>query len=419
MLVSFDFIDIFGQLTYLGVKYLLLLRLWNYIRGYVIILVEGYFLEKFMNICTHRQILLWDIKRQKNCILILKVSIKGFKLLRPVARKTKCRVRIVKKKGLPFLFNRYRKRKTFFAGAVLFVLLVYFMTSFIWSVEITGNEELETKYIEGVLSGFGVKPGVLKYSIDTKKAVSDMMLGLEELSWISIDVKGTKVKVQLRERIIPPELVPKDKPCDIIAAKDGFINQIIVRDGIEAVAVGETVRKGQVLISGSIPVKNEKDRFRLVHAMGTVKARTWYEVECPVILEVEERSRTGREYVDYSVILFTKKIDLFHKKDKYETNDYEEKNRMLSIGENMVFPFELIEKKYSEVELYTVRVDEEDARKQAEENAHKGIMDLKPEAAEVIKTDLKYIDDELEGLKVKLTVECLEDIGITKEIGGK
>ena len=184
---------------------MLLLRLWNYIRGYVIIVVEGYFLEKFMNICTHRQILLWDIMRHKSTILTMKVSINGFKLLRTVARKSKCRVRIVRKKGLPFLFNRYRRRKAFVEGAVVFVFVVYLMTSFIWNVEITGNKELETSYIESMLSSHGIRPGVLKYSIDTKKIVSDLMLGEEKLSWISIDVRGTKVKIQLRERVIPPK----------------------------------------------------------------------------------------------------------------------------------------------------------------------------------------------------------------------
>ena len=397
---------------------MLLLRLWNYIRGYVIILVEGYFLEKFMNICTRRQILLWDIRRHKNCILTMKVTINGFKLLRTIARKSKCRVRIVRKKGLPFLFSRYRRRKAFVAGAVLFVGLVYLMTSFIWSVEITGNEELETSYIESILSFHGIKPGVLKYGIDTKKTVSKIMLDVEKLSWISIDVRGTKVKVQLRERIIPPEVVPKDEPCNIVATKEGIIKQFIVTDGIEAAAPGDTVKKGDLLISGKIPVKNEKDKFRLVHAMGTVKARTWYEEEYPVEREVIERVRTGKEYVDYSVVLFTKSIDMFHKKDKYPNYESAENKRKLSVGEDLIFPFELVEMKYYEIDLRTIKISEEDARRNAEENALKLIMEQKPENAEIVKTNIKYGDDELEGLKVRITVECIEEIGIEEAIGG-
>ena len=292
------------------------------------------------------------------------------------------------------------------------------MTSFIWSVEITGNEELETTYVESILASHGIKPGVLKYGIDTKKTVSDMMLDMERLSWISIDVKGTKVKVQLRERIIPPVVVPKDEPCNIVATKDGIIKQSVVADGIEAAAPGDTVKKGDILISGKIPFKNEKDKFRLVHAMGTVKARTWYEEEYPVEQEVIEIVKTGNEYVDYSVVLFTKMFDLFHRKDRYENYESVENKRKLSVGEDLVFPFELVERKYVELTLQTRKISEEDARRTAEENALKLIMEQKPESAEIVKTDVKYKEDELEGIKAVVTMECIEEIGVTEAIGG-
>jgi len=85
---------------------MLILRLWNYIRGYVIIIVKGYFLEKFINICTRRQILLWDIKMRGSGVMTLKISISGFKMLQPIARKTNCSVRIMHKRGLPIIFSR-------------------------------------------------------------------------------------------------------------------------------------------------------------------------------------------------------------------------------------------------------------------------------------------------------------------------
>ena len=86
---------------------MLLMRLWNYLRGYVIIVVEGYFLEKFINMCTHRQIYLWDVKASGNCVMTLKASIKGFKRMPwqerqigPGEMPCKC-----------VIINRYRKRK--------------------------------------------------------------------------------------------------------------------------------------------------------------------------------------------------------------------------------------------------------------------------------------------------------------------
>jgi len=398
---------------------MLLLRLWNYIRGYVIILVEGYFLEKFINICAHRQIYLWDIRRQKSGVMALKVSIKGFKMIRPVARKAGCRVRIARKRGLPFVFNKYRRRKTFVIGAVFFILIFYVMTSFIWAIEITGNKNLETEYLAEKLASMGIRPGALKFNINTEKIVNDMMLDIEELSWISVTVKGTKVKVQLVEKTKPPELVHKDEPCNIVALKDGVVKSIIVKDGQEMVKVGDTVTKGQVLISGEVKIKNEENRTRLVHAIGSVKARTWYEEKCPVVTKVTEKVRTGREKNNYSLVIFAKRINLFHGEVGFENYDKIEIKRRLAIGDDLVLPFEYIIDKYYENNLVDKEIDIEEAKKTAADNAYKRALEEIPEDAEKVKTYLNFAEERDGQLVAKVTVECIEEIGVTEKIGGK
>jgi len=397
---------------------MLLLRLWNYIRGYVIILVEGYFLEKFINICAHRQIYLWDIKRQNSCVMALKVSIRGFKMIKPVAKKSRCRVRIMKKKGLPFIFNRYKRRKTFLIGAVLFLVSFYVLTSFVWVVEITGNKKLESSYIEAQLASMGVKPGVLKFNINPDKVVNDMMLNNDDLSWISVTVKGTKVKVQVVERTKPPALINKNEPCNIVALKDGVIKSIIVKDGQEMVKVGDTVTKGQVLISGSISIKNQEGRTRLVHAMGTVKARTWYEEECPIVTTVTEKVRTGNKKDNYSIILFSKRINLFHDEEIFENYDKIEIKKRLQIGDDLVLPIGYIVDRYYEHNIVSKTIDFEDAKRIAADTAYKKVLERIPADAEKVKTNLNVVQKDNGETLAKVTVECIEDIGFAERIGG-
>lgn len=396
---------------------MLLLQLWNYLRGYVIIVVEGYFVEKFINICTRRQILLWDVKVQQDQKITMKLSINGFKLLRPIARKTKCKISLQKKIGMPFILNRYRRRKAFFAGALLFIISLYVMTSFIWNVEITGNKELQTSRIERALAEYGIRTGVLKYTINTDSAVNGMMLDMKEISWISINVSGTRVMVELRERIKTPEIIPKDNPCDIVAVKDGMIKQVIATEGIEAVGEGDTVKKGQVLISGKIPLKEDDKKFRLVHAMGTVPARTWYEEDEPVRLTEIERLKTGRIVNHYSVNLFNWKLNFWGKKPPYENYFFSEEKKRLTIGENLVFPIEWVVGRYYEEKLVEATIDEAQARDAAAAKAYDRLMKKLPEGAEIVKKDLKFVADET-GTTAKLTIECIEDIGVSRKIGG-
>lgn len=397
---------------------LLLLGLWNYLRGYVIIIVDGFFTEKFINICTRRQIQLWDIRVQSEKIRTMRISIKGFKLIRSIARKTKCRVRILKKVGLPFVINKYRRRKAFFGGAVLFVALIMVLSSFIWSVEITGNKTLQSDELEEALARNGVKTGMLKYRVDTDSAVTDMMLDEEKLAWISITVKGTKVKVDVRERKEVPLVIPRHIPSDVVAVKDGIIKQVLATEGVEEVGVGDTVQRGQVLISGSIPMKGENAGFKLVHAMGTVLARTWYEEEAPVITTQIERLKTGKIINDNALVLFSWKLDILHRKNRFKTYSVSEIRKKLSIGEDMVFPIEWVTVRYVEEKLIDAVISEQDAKNAAAQSAYKRALAKVPDDVKIVGKKVSFFRDETGAIIARVTIECIEEIGTSKRIGG-
>jgi len=396
----------------------MLLRLWNYIKGYVIIFVEGYFLEKFVNICTRRQIFIWDIKKKKNSTMTMKVSTKGFKMLRPIARKTGCRVRIKKKRGVPFIVHRYKRRKTFIAGAILFVFLFYFMSSFVWSIEVEGNEKLATEVIMDKVYELGVKPGVLKYRVDPNDVASTLMFDINELSWASVVVKGTKVKIEVAEGVEKPKLVRKDSPCDIVASKDGVIKSIFVKSGLEGVKVGETVKEGQVLISGTVPVKNQEDNPRILHAIGDVTARTWYDAKETVETKVFEKVRTGRKKDNLSLVLFSKKIDLFHRNSPFGEYDKVDIEKALSIGEDLVLPFGIIIGRYYENNIIEKKITLDNAKKLAADNAYKKVSENVPKDAQVVESNVNFIEKEDGQIIAEVIIECLENIGYEREIGG-
>lgn len=398
---------------------MLLIRIWNYIRGYVIIIVEGYFLEKFINICTHRQLFLWDVRRTKNCTMTMKISIRAFKLIRPVARKTNCRVRILKKRGLPFFTHRYKKRKVFVLGAFIFVFLLMFLSSFIWVVDIEGNSKIETGVIMQNLSICGIKPGVWKYGINTDKAVNNMMLDIKQLGWIGISIHGTKVKVELSERILPPQIIDKSIPCNIVAKRDGVIKSLVILDGFEAVKVTETVKSGQILISGSIPIKNKPDEFRVVHAMGNAFARTWYEGKSIVRTVLVENERTGEKKNKYTISILGKRFTLPFGNAKFEQFENVQLTKRLEIGKDFVLPFEVIIDTQYEYKTIEKQIDIDQAKIDATEAANKEANDSIPLEAKIIKKNLIFKEEEDGKLSAIVTIECLEDIGIQQKIGGE
>lgn len=48
----------------------------SYIRGYVDISVEGYFIERFINMCISKGILIWNIRRERATYLQANINVK-------------------------------------------------------------------------------------------------------------------------------------------------------------------------------------------------------------------------------------------------------------------------------------------------------------------------------------------------------
>ena len=58
----------------------------NKIIGYVRITVEGFFIERFINICKAKEILLWGIRREKASIMHANISIKNFRQIKEISK---------------------------------------------------------------------------------------------------------------------------------------------------------------------------------------------------------------------------------------------------------------------------------------------------------------------------------------------
>ena len=116
--------------------------IFSYILGFLRISVEGYYIERFINICKNKKVAVWNLKRKGNIELYANVRIKEFKDICVIAKKTGCKVKIKTKKGLPFLIHRYKKRKLFIILLAILIIIIGLSSNFVWNVEInTENNE--------------------------------------------------------------------------------------------------------------------------------------------------------------------------------------------------------------------------------------------------------------------------------------
>ena len=195
-------------------------------------------------------IYLENLKREKSTIIKASVPVKEFKNVAKIAKESKCKIKIKGKKGLPFILNRYRKRKIFAISLLLVLVSLVVLSGFIWNIEITGNETISSEEILNIVKDEGLETGKLKRKIDFKKIVEKIRLNRSDISWVGIKISGTNAVIEIVEADKAPNVINKDDYCNIVANKDAMIVSANAQNGTLQVKEGDVVKQGSVLIAG-------------------------------------------------------------------------------------------------------------------------------------------------------------------------
>lgn len=247
----------------------MIIQFLRYLFGYINFRAFGGFPDRFINLCTKEGIPLWNVRNINNNITA-STTVQGYLSIHTVARKSGMRVISTDKVGLKYFMRKHKTRVGILAGAVLSAIIISVLTQFVWSVSVVGNTTLEEDVILSTFEKYGVKVGVPASSIDNDEVASLVMNEIESLSWVSVNMKGSVVVIEVREKTEAPEIYDASKPTNVIASEDGVILSIDVLYGNEEVKPGSAVIKGDLLISGVVAHKDGSEKT--IHADGYVKA---------------------------------------------------------------------------------------------------------------------------------------------------
>lgn len=278
---------------------MLLSKFSELLKGAVTVKTEGFFTERFINLCAAENLLLWGIKKEGENVLFANIYAKDFKKIKSAAKKTKTKVKIIKKTGAPFAVHRYKKRRFALFGAVLFFGGVIFYSTHLMGIDISGNKATKTEEIFSALKEFGIYKGARLDNIDRKKVQNSIMTKLDTVAWIGINIKGSRAYVEIKERIEKEEPLDFSVPCDLVAACDGIIDELDVREGQTMVKKREFVEKGDLLVSGA--VDSVQTGIRYVHSYGEIYALTNKSISREYKKVFEEKILTGKKRTKISI----------------------------------------------------------------------------------------------------------------------
>jgi similar to stage IV sporulation protein len=370
--------------------------------------------EKLVNLAATHHVELWDISMAGPGFMVARVSLDGYRALRPLLAACGCRATIDARVGGPFLLARMSSRKLLSLGVVIFLATLYGLSAVVWTVEVVGAESVDSAQVRRVLEELGARRWAWRSTIDCDMLRREVMRSVEGLAWAGVEIQGTSLVVRLVEKALPemPEGV-----IDIVARVDGVISRLILLTGDPLVAEGDTVTAGQVLVRGR---PAERDGEKPVHARAFVQARVWHEGSASVPLLVQERIRTGRSRSFYRVragrISFT--VGPWPRFAAYDT---EELVRRFDIKRDGQASVEITTITQHEIHVSEVRLSRAEALVMARDIALQAACRGLLEDVRIMATNVSVSDEALEPdeVRVRVIVETLEEIAVPVEREGQ
>lgn len=396
----------------------MILKILRLLFGYVLVEVNGFAPERLMNLLIKDEILIWNVIQTENGYRFY-IGRRNLLCIKPYLQKTNIKLKILKRIGLPYFFRRNKKRAAFGIGSLFFIVAIYVLSLFVWEVKVVGEDHLIAEEMLKYIEKNYIPLGTLKSNVDCSKLESDLRKDFSEISWISCELKGTGLTINLEEGISDNRNIDDDTACDIIADKNAVITKMITRQGTPIAKVGDKVKKGDILISGTVYIyddNNEIMETSYIAADGDVYGRTSYKYHDYVDINYYEKdySKESKNHItlffmDYCLTPYLPDIN----SEKYDTYTQIHKLRIFN---NFYLPIGYKEVKRSPYKLKSATRTKEEAQKILNNRLNKKINEFKKNGLEIVKNDVT-IEENDSRLEAKGKITVIEPIAGLKKTG--
>ena len=387
----------------------------NFFRGTLNLCVVGSFPERLLNLCGQERIDFWAVEFIDACTICFTIRCGSFGRVKELAERIGCEVEKQGSWGFPDYFVRFKKRYAFLIGLAVCLWAVSFLSCFILQIEVTGNQQVSTAVILNQLRKMGVKPGVYGPKIDRQQIAQQMLLEMEDLSWMGINLSGTKLQVSVREREKKPDRIDENEFVHIVAETDGVIVRVEPELGDATVQSGDTVTKGDILISGTVTLEPPQysdlpNRYYQKHARGRVWARTWRTVRAIIPTQMQGKEYTGTNQTAWNVNFFGHSIEILGNSSiSWPFYDKIASAWQVQLPGAGTIPVWITKENCMEYTPVTLSLELEEGQKLLEEHLKQRILET-VEDGKI--QDLMYTAQVKNGLlSVTALAECYEEIG--------
>lgn len=338
--------------------------MWYFLLGCVTISISGLSIDLLLKALYDREITIRNISRKNRTNMQLTISNKRYKDFIDIANKHNAETKVIRRQGILFRFFSFISRPVLCVGFVVILILSIMGNWFIIELKynINADEETKNELIE-TCKGLGIYQGAYKKNWDIDELELEIYKSMSDIVFISIIIDGSFVEIIAVEKSISETGHKRNEPADVIAGKSCVIQKILLYNGHSLVKVGDVVSKGQLLVSGVLPYKND-EKSTLVGASADITGSVWYtgihhENTYDEIRQKTNKTQKSIQVIFGDKIILTSKVKLL----EYDTTAYEYE---MMKG---IWPIKLIIYENTEVKIENIIIDIDEAIHIAESRA--------------------------------------------------
>ncbi len=385
------------------------MRAGRWVTGWGRVRILGEKPERLLQALAEKGIGFWDVQPPEDFVLSLSMSLSSVETLGAMAPEFGCETEVLSRHGLPALWRRGKKRRALLLGLTAVLFLLGVSRLFVWNIELSGAEEIPRTEVLAALEECGVELGAFWPVFSQDLIRNGMLLQLPELRWMTVNIRGSTAEVILRTRYEAEELLDEDEFVKIVAARAGYVTEVNALRGTALVEENAAVLPGQTLIDGL--ATGRYDSHGAIRAIGSARARTWYELAASAPTEIQIRTETGREQSRWALVLGKRRINFYKGYSICPSGCVKMSNEVYLALEGLFsLPVYLVRETATEYQLRRQTAPE--LRAELEELLYAELLERIGDGGEVLQVD--FAASEADGLlTVTLRAECEQEIGKT------
>ena len=151
--------------------------------------------------------------------------------------------------GLFWTIKRILMRPVLTFGLLIFLLLTFYLPTRVLFINVNGNKTLSDAQILDAAQNCGISFGAPRNKVRSEKVKNALLQSLPQLQWACINTRGCVAEISVHERYTK-ENQSISKMQNVVAVRDGIITSMTVYRGTPLCAIGQAVKKNQMLVSG-------------------------------------------------------------------------------------------------------------------------------------------------------------------------